>query len=132
MSVPVFIDAAYAAELLHISPDAAADLIRERGFRTYGGPSSNPFVRSADILALIDEIGVKDEEASGSKRLKSGSSRVQTRLTADARWVDVEEDDIRSWLSRADSARKRAARTAAENAMSKLSLILALLDQDRG
>jgi len=129
VSMPVFIDAVYAAELLHISPDAAADLIRARGLRTYGGPSSNPFVRSADILALAGELGEREEMATAPKRVKSGSGRVQTRLTADARWVEVGEEDIKTWASRADPARKQAARTAVENALQKLQLVLAALDE---
>lgn len=128
MSTPVFIDTANAAEMLQLSPDAMLDLIRSRKLRTFGGHTSNPFVRRADIQSLVAELGVAPP-AETTRKIKSASSRVQTRLTADARWTDVTESDIADWASRADPQRRLAARTAARMALEKLSVVLQVLDE---
>lgn len=131
MSIPVFIDAAYAAEMLHISQDAVLDLIETRKLRTYGGSRQNPFVRSADISALVVEIGQVEEEDAAPRRVKSASAKVQTRLTADARWSDITEDDVYDWARRAEPARRQAAIKAARTAIDRLALVLQALDGER-
>lgn len=127
MSMPVFIDAVHAAELLRVSPDTLLDLIAEGRLRTYGGKAANPFLRSADVLALAPQLGVSelDEEP---KRVKSPAARVRQRLTADARWSDVSEDDIREWARREDPASREAGRTAARTALERLSALLSVLE----
>ncbi len=123
MSTPVFIDTAYAADMLHATPDAVLDLVKEGKLRPYGGRAPNFFFRSTDVAALVSELGVQAESAP-PKRAKSASARVQTRLTADARWSDVSEDDVRDWASRADAARLEAARKAAHTAIERLEAVL--------
>lgn len=130
MVAPVFIDAAGAAELLHLPIDAVLDLIREGRLRTFGGKAANPFVRSADVAVLAAELGVSAAEAAAPKRIKSASARVQTRLTADARWADVTESDIRDWARRTDPARRRAAKTAAGTAIERLRTVLQALEEE--
>lgn len=131
MVAPVFIDAAGAAEILHLPVESVLDLIGEGKLRSFGGKASNPFVRSADVALLANELGV--EAAAGAvsepKRVKSGSARVQTRLTADARWADVTESDIREWVRRADGTRRRAGKTAADTAIERLQLLLQVLEE---
>jgi hypothetical protein len=64
--------------------------------------------------------------------VKSPSARVQQRITADARWGDVSEEDIRDWASRADDARLHAARKAARTAIERLSFLLQVVDEKLG
>lgn len=133
MVAPTFIDAAYAADTLHVPLDAILDLVRDGRLRTYGGRASNPFLRSADVAALASELGLgADVEAEAPRRVKSPSARVQQRITADARWGDVSEEDIRDWASRADDARLHAARKAARTAIERLSFLLQVVDEKLG
>lgn len=128
MSTPAFIDSVHAAELLRTTQDAVLDLVKEGRLRTYGGRASNPFVRSADVLALAPQLGVQ-EGSEPARRTKSPSARVRTRLTADARWSEVSEQDIRDWAARADPASKQAARKAAVLARERLQSVLRSLDE---
>jgi len=128
VSTPVFIDAAYAADLLHVTPDDILDLVRTGQLRTYGGRSSNPFLRSADVLALAGDVAAPAEETRG--RQKSPAARVRQRLTADARWGDVSVEDIEEWARRADPVTRQAGRKTAETALSRLQRLLAVLDED--
>lgn len=128
MSTPPFIDAVHAAEILHVPQDTVLDWIKEGKLSRFSGPPGNPFLRSRDVLALAEALGAIAEPET-PKRVKSASARVQTRLTADARWSDVAESDIRDWAQRADSARRQAARKAATAARSRLELVLRVLDE---
>jgi hypothetical protein len=122
-----FIDAVHAAELLQVSTDTIVDWVAAGTLRAYGGKPTNPFLRSADVAALIAELGVAAEEP--PKRTKSASARVQARLTADARWSEIAESEIRDWEARADPARRQAARTAAMTARARLDLLLEILTE---
>lgn len=121
--LPPFIDSVHAAELLGVSTDTVLDWVQAGRLSALGGKASNPFLRSADIQALAAELGL-ETQADGKKRVKSASAKVQTRLTADARWSDVSPEEIRDWASRADTARRQAARKAAETAMERLQQVL--------
>jgi hypothetical protein len=132
MSTPLsrfaFIDSVHAAETLHVTQDKILDWIAEGRLRAYGGKPSNPFLRSADVAALVDELGLTSDEP--PKRTKSATAKVQARLTADSRWSDVSEEEIRDWVGRADAARRAAARTAAVMAVERLQTVLRELDSD--
>jgi hypothetical protein len=121
-----FIDAVHAAELLRVSPETVLDWVSAGKLKAYGGKPSNPFLRSADVAALVEEMGIEDDVQ--PRRTKSASAKVQARLTADARWGDVTEDDINEWVSRADPVRRQAARTAAATARDRLDAVLRALE----
>jgi hypothetical protein len=126
MSTPVFIDTAYAADMLRMSPDAILDLVKDGKLRPYGGRAPNYFFRSADVAALVP-LSTVPADVQPPKRIKSATARVQTRLTADARWIEVSEDEIRDWAARADPARLQAARKAAEIAKQRLETVLQVI-----
>lgn len=130
MSTPLerfaFVDATHAAEVLHVSQEQVVDWVEEGRLRSYGGKPGNPFLRSADIAALLATLGV-EQDLSG-KRPKSATARVQQRLTADSRWSDLSESDIREWVRRADPTRRQAARKTAMNAVGKLQALLRALN----
>ena len=131
MSTPIerfaFVDSVHAAEYLHTTQDSVLDMIAAGRLRPFGGKPSNPFVRSADVIALAAELGIESVEE--PKRTKSPTARVQTRLTADARWADVGEDDMREWARRADDARRAGARSAVAVARQRLDLLARILDE---
>jgi hypothetical protein len=129
MVAPVFIDAAGAAEILRLPIERVLDLVAEGRLKTYGGKAGNPFVRSADVTALVQELGVGVADEESPRRVKSGAARVQTRLTADSRWSDIEETDIRDWVGRADQVKRQAARTSATIALNRLQLLLQAIDE---
>jgi len=131
VSTPPFIDAAYAADLLHVSLDTILDLIREGKLTRFSGSASNPFLRSQDVLALARELGAASEPEP-PKRVKSASAKVQTRLTADARWADITVDEIQDWAARADAPRRQAARKAAATAKERLEKVLQALSESEG
>ena len=119
--------------MLRVSPDAVLDMVKDGKLRPYGGRAPNFFFRSADVAALVPSSDVQ-ADVQLPKRIKSASARVQTRLTADARWIEVGEADIRDWAARADAARLQAARKAAEIAKERLETVLQVLaesDQSR-
>jgi hypothetical protein len=124
---PAFIDAGYAAERLGVPVETVLDWVAGGKLRTYGGRATNPFLRSAEVLAIGSELGLP-KEVEVPRRVKSVSAKVQTRITADARWSDVSDDDLREWASRADPTRRQAARKAATAAKLKLETMLAVLD----
>lgn len=126
---PPFIDAAYAADMLHIPLDTILDWIATGTLTPYGGRAGNPFLRSRDVLMVAEQLGLGQQETESPKRVKSASARVQQRLTAAARWTDVSEDDIRDWAARADDARRAAARKAASMALLRLQMVLRVLDE---
>lgn len=129
MVTPAFIDAVFAAEMLHVPVETVLDLVREGRIRTYGGRASNPFMRSADVAALAQQLGLgRGESSEAPRRVKSASARVQARVTADSRWGDVSEDDIREWAARADRARLQAAQKAARIASDRLSALITVVD----
>jgi hypothetical protein len=128
MSTPVFIDAVHAAEMLRISQDAVLDLVTEGKLRTYGGKASNPFLRSAEVVALVGELAPAEDEVQ-PRRVKSASARVRQRLTADSRWSEITEDDMRDWASRSDPTARQAARKAAVTARERLQILLQILDE---
>jgi len=128
-TLPPFIDSAHAAEILHVTPEAVLDLIAAGRLKPFAGPPTKPFLRSQDVVALASEIGVQ-AEAETPKRVKSGFSRVQPRVTADARWKDVSQDDLRDFVRRADPARRAAARAATQEAIAKLEELLRMLDAE--
>jgi hypothetical protein len=125
-----FVDAVIAAEVLHVTPERVLDWVAEGKLKPFGGKASNPFFRSADIAALAQQVGVGAEET--PKRVKSGTARVQQRLTADSRWSDVGEDDIREWARRADGARRQAAKTAIATALERLEMVRSALEEVEG
>jgi hypothetical protein len=121
-----FVDSVIAAEALQVTQDAVLDWIREGRLKAYGGKPSNPFLRSVDVAALVQELGVV---AADPKRTKSPTAKVQARITADARWSDISIDDIQSWVRRSDTSRRQAARSAAMTAQHRLSVLLEALQQ---
>lgn len=130
MVAPVFIDAAGAADILHLPLDAVLDLISEGRLNTYGGKAANPFVRSAEVSVLAAELGTGSEAGDETpRRVKSASARVQTRITADSRWSEITPDDIGDWARRADFAKRQAACTAATTAIDRLQRLLRALDE---
>ena len=128
MSIPAFVDAVYAAQMLHVTTDVVLDLVKSGRLRRFGGRPDNPFVRSADVAALAGDLGVQQVEEP-ARRVKSASARVQSRLTADSRWADITEEDIRDWATRADSARRQAARKAANLAQQRLQTVIQVLSE---
>lgn len=132
MATPTFIDAAYAAETLHVPVEMLLDLVGQGRLRTYGGRSSNPFLRSAEVAALAEELELgAGQDAGAARRVKSPSTRVQQRITADARWGDITESDLREWVARADAPRRQAAAKAARNAVQRLEALLQMLEKVR-
>jgi hypothetical protein len=121
-----FVDSVIAAEVLRVSQDTVLDWIKEGRLRTVGGKAGNPFLRSGDVAALQRELGIQADEP--PRRTRSAAARVQSRLTADARWSDLSEEDIREWAARADPARRQAARTAATHARDMLDAVLRALN----
>jgi hypothetical protein len=122
-----FIDAVHAAEILGVSQDTIVDWVASGKLKAYGGKPGNPFLRSNDVAMLMRELGVHVEEQ--PRRVKSATARVQQRLTADARWSDIGDDDIAEWARRADPARRQAARTAAAAAIKQLEKVLMALEE---
>jgi hypothetical protein len=128
VSAPVFVDAIHASETLGVPREQILDWIASGKLRRFGGKPDNPFVRSADVAALAAELGVSTIQAA-PRKVKSGSARVQARLTADSRWAEIGEADIRDWARRADEQRRQAARKAAEVARRRLEDVLRVLDE---
>jgi hypothetical protein len=125
-----FIDSVHAAEALRVSQETVLDWIASGRLKSYGGKAGNPFLRSVDVAALVEELGVSPDEP--PRRTKSATARVQARLTADSRWSDIGEAEIREWAQRADSPRRQAARTAAGAALNRLQVVLTVLDDMDG
>lgn len=128
VAIPPFIDSAHAAELLHISPEAVLDLISEGKLTAYAGPPAKPFLRSRDVMALVDESGSTESAPVTGKRAKSGYARVQARLTADARWSDIGPGDVEAWLKRSDSSQRLAAKKVALETIARLKELNRMLE----
>lgn len=129
MSVPPFIDAVHAAELLRVPVEQVVDWVTDGRLTGFGGRPGNPFLRSAQVAALAEELGVRAEEA--PRRTRSASARVQQRLTADARWADLSDGDLEDWVRRADPVKRAAAVKVVHEAQERLERLLALLDAEQ-
>jgi hypothetical protein len=125
---PAFVDTAYAADMLRIPQDTILGWIDAGKLKTYGGRVDNPFVRTPEVTALAEQLGVAPA-VEAPKRSKSASARVQTRLTADSRWKDVTPSDISEWAARADPARRQAARRVAEEARERLEMVMKAIQE---
>lgn len=128
MSAPPFIDAVHAAEVLHVPVDQVLDWVGQGRLHAMGGRPSNPFLRTAEVEVLALELGRENEEA--PRRTKSAAARVQQRLTADVRWAEISDPDLREWYDRADPTRRAAARTVIREVSERLRRLAALLDQE--
>lgn len=122
-----FVDATHAAEVLHVSQEQVVDWVEAGRLRSYGGKPSNPFLRSADVIALVSELGIGADEP--PRRTRSANARVQQRLTADSRWSDLTEAELREWVRRADPLRRQAAKITAMHAVGKLQALLHALSE---
>lgn len=123
-----FVDATIAAEALHVTQDTLLDWVKEGRLKTYGGKPGNPFLRSRDVAALAEKLGLPPE-SEPPRRTKSATARVQTRLTADSRWSEISDDDLREWARRADQARRQAARAVIAAAGQRLQALARALDE---
>lgn len=128
MSIPPFIDAVHAADMLRVPVEQVLDWVSEGRLHGFGGRPGNPFLRSSEVQALVDELGVAGAEP--SRRVRSPSSRVQQRLTADARWPDICDADLLEWVSRADPIKRAAALKVVREASERLQRLCALLMED--
>ncbi len=120
-----FVDATFAAEMLGVGLDRILQLVADGRLKTYGGRERNPFLRTADITALAEEIGQPLKVAEPSKRQADNPvKRVSLRIRADARWNQVSEADIDAWVREADESSKQAAGKVAAASIAKLKQLM--------
>jgi hypothetical protein len=108
MTIPgkfAFLDEGETLRRLGIDRDTLLGFVAQKRLRAYPGVGKGNFFRSADIERLAAELRAGEEAAEtggeaapGSRKLFDPAYKVHVRLTADLKWYDLEDEDLRAWV----------------------------------
>ena len=143
-----FVDAGEAARILGIDRVTLDQWVREGRLKSHRGVGRESFFRTADIEALNVELhpspelaeavaaDERESEDAGAKapvrKKQDPQMRVYLRLQADAKWYDVEDEDIRTWFQQlAPDGYERNKRNA-EHTIKKLQYLVSLIEEAKG
>jgi hypothetical protein len=126
---PPFVDASYAAELLGVNTIDVLDWVEEGKLNAYGGAPRNPFVRMSEIESLGKELGRDLSEPPTKRRATQNPiRRVELRIRHDAKWSEVNAEDIRSWARGLDASMKQGALQVVTTSLDRLNFARTLLE----
>jgi len=128
-----FMDATEAAANLRTDRLTILKYIQEGKLRTFGGKTGNPFVRTEDVLQLVQELALDktNEPAPDPKAVHRNDPvrKLRLRLQQDAKWPEVGETAIRAWVSELDPISYQKMRQIATEAIGQLQKVVQVLDQ---
>ena len=142
-----FMDAGEAARRLGIDRITLEQWTRDGRIKAHRGVGKDVFYRSSEVEALYNELHPASElaeaveaderESAGdlpaltmpARKKQDPQMRVYLRLQADAKWYDINEEDIRTWFRQlAPDGYERNKRNA-EHTIKKLQYLVDLLDE---
>ncbi len=141
-----FVDAGEAARRLGIDRVTLDQWIKEGRIKTHRGVGRDAFFRAGDVEALYNELhptselaeavaadeaesaGAESKVTGPAKKKQDPQMRVYLRLQADAKWYDISEEDIRTWVQLlAPDGYERNKRNA-EHTIKKLQFLVGLIE----
>ncbi len=127
-----FMDTIEAAAYLHTDRLGVLKLIEEGRLKTFGGKASNPFVRTDEVLKLVETLDlVKDDTLIDPKVIHRNDPvrKLKLRIQQDAKWHEVDEGGMRAWAKELDPVSYERMRQVARDAISQLQKIIQVLDE---
>lgn len=142
-----FLDDVDTQKLLDVDRVTFVELLRSGRLRPVSSQGSIQFFRAGDVAKLRAELHPEpsaptDETppeptptAEGTPRAKKTKAqdpamRVHQRLTADLKWYDISDDDLRAWVAQLDPEGYSRRRTHATFLIERMQHIIALLDEN--
>lgn len=136
-----FVDEGEAVRRLGVTRDTILALVRDGRLRAYPGVGKGHFFKAGDLDALARELHPPTPEAPSSDEAGNVSAttpkrpqhdpayKVHLRLTADLKWYDLTDDDLRAWVRelRPDAYERQRANIAA--VIARLERLRELMDE---
>lgn len=142
-----FMDAGEAARRLGIDRMTLEQWTRDGRIKAHRGVGKDVFYRSTEVEALYNELyparelaeaveaderesaGLPQAAATTARKKLDPQMRVYLRLQADAKWYDISEEDIRTWVQQlAPDGYERNKRNV-DHTIAKLEYLARLLDE---
>jgi hypothetical protein len=148
MSAPGFrfIDLPSSAERLGITRNELLQLVDEGRIRPFSGKGQQSVFRASDVERLAQELKparieleagtaeiapAEDEAAPGERRRPRRRDPIKligTRLSMDARWAEISNQDISTWLDALEPVQFERVRKVSTLAIERLQRVLAMMD----
>lgn len=135
-----FVDESEAVRRLGVDHDTLLSLVREKRLRAYPGVGKGSFFKAGDLDTLARELHppvaehTPDEPPAPSmaapKRPQHDPAyKVHLRLTADLKWYDLSDDDLRTWVRELHPEGYERQRTNIASVITRLNRLLTLMDE---
>ncbi|HEY7835031.1 MAG TPA: helix-turn-helix domain-containing protein [Ktedonobacterales bacterium] len=141
-----FVDEGEAVRRLGIDRDTVLSLVRAGRLKAYPGVGKGSFFKLGDLLKLAEELhpaevapaeatpGAPEESAApapaAAKRPQHDPAyKVHLRLTADLKWYDLSDDELRAWVRELHPDAYTRQRTNITAVMARLRRLLSLMDE---
>ena len=136
-----FVDESEAVRRLSVDHDTLLSLVREKRLRAYPGVGKGHFFKAGDLDTLARELHppaaeptlgepVAPTTAAAPKRPQHDPAyKVHLRLTADLKWYDLSDDDLRTWVRELHPEGYERQRTNINSVIARLQRLLVLMDE---
>jgi hypothetical protein len=133
-----FLDEGEALRRLGVDRDTLLLFVQEKKLRAYPGVGKGNFYRMKDVEALYGELystSTEEEPGEASPAAASGRKvfdpayKVQVRLQADLKWLDLEDEDLQAWVRELHADGYTRQRSNISNVIAKLERLGALMDE---
>ena len=137
-----FVDESEAVRRLGVDHDTLLSLVRAGRLRAYPGVGKGSFFKAGDLDTLARELHppaaapapaeqtAKDAPTAAPKRPQHDPAyKVHLRLTADLKWYDLSDDDLRTWVRELHPEGYERQRSNITAVITRLRRLLALMDE---
>jgi hypothetical protein len=138
-----FLDESEAVRRLGVDHDTLLSLVRTARLRAYPGVGKGSFFKVGDLDTLARELHPPAAEqpapdetpesaatpAAPKRPQHDPAYKVHLRLTADLKWYDLSDDDLRTWVRELHPEGYERQRTNITSVITRLNRLLALLDE---
>lgn len=142
-----FVDEGEAVRRLGVDRDTVLSLVRAGRLKAYPGVGKGSFFKLGDLLKLADELrpatatpeqtGAAGDAASDPAAAPAAAKRpqhdpaykVHLRLTADLKWYDLTDEELRAWVRELHPDAYARQRTNISAVVTKLQRLMALMDE---
>lgn len=137
-----FLDESEAFRRLGVDHATLLALVREGRLRAYPGVGKGSFFKAGDLDKLARELHPQAAEPPASEEPTPGvvdaapkrpqhdpAYKVHLRLTADLKWYDLKDDDLRAWVRELHPEGYTRQRTNITAVIARLQRLLALMDE---
>jgi hypothetical protein len=133
-----FLDEGEALRRLGVDRDTLLLLVQEKRLRAYPGVGKGNFYRMKDVEALYRELYTTspdqepDEAAQATtpgRKVFDPAYKVQVRLQADLKWLDLEDEDLQAWVRELHADGYARQRSNITTVVAKLERLATLMDE---